>query len=106
MPILIYDGCRGIFSSRKIMKDCEERITFRGIVGDDITNWRNISDCRKLQLKEMEGLFIQVLQMWQKAGLVKMGHIALDGTKVKDNASRHKAMSYGRMLQEDKRLKE
>jgi len=106
VALLIYAYCRGIFSSRKIMQACEERLTFRVIVGDDIPNWRTISDFRKLHLKELEGLFVQVLQLCQMAGLVKLGHIALDGTKVKANASRHKAMSYGRMKQEEKRLKE
>jgi transposase len=105
VALLFYAYCRGIFSSRKIMQACEERLTFRVIVGDDIPNWRTISDFRKLHLKELEGLFVQVLQLCQKAGLVKLGHIALDGTKVKANASRHKAMSYGRMKQEEKRLK-
>jgi transposase len=106
VALLFYAYCRGIFSSRKIMQACEERLTFRVIVGDDIPNWRTISDFRKLHLKELEGLFVQVLQLCQKAGLVKLGHIALDGTKVKANASRHKAMSYGRIKQEEKRLKE
>lgn len=106
VALLFYAYCRGIFSSRKIMQACEERLTFRVIVGDDIPNWRTISDFRKLHLKELEQLFIQVLQLCQKAGLVKLGHIALDGTKVKANASRHKAMSYGRMKQEEKRLKQ
>jgi len=106
VALLFYAYCRGIFSSRKIMRACEERLTFRVIVGDDIPNWRTISDFRKEHLKELEGLFIQVLQLCQKAGLVKLGHIALDSTKVKANASRHKAMSYGRMKQEEKRLKE
>lgn len=106
VALLFYAYCRGIFSSRKIMQACEERLTFRVIVGDDIPNWRTISDFRKLHLKELEQLFVQVLQLCQKAGLVKLGHIALDGTKVKANASRHKAMSYGRIKQEEKRLKE
>ena len=106
VALLLYAYCRGIFSSRKIMQACEERLTFRVIVGDDVPNWRTISDFRKHHLKELEGLFIQVLQLCQKAGLVKLGHIALDGTKVKANASRHKAMSYGRMKQQEKRLKE
>lgn len=106
VALLFYAYCRGIFSSRKIMQACEERLTFRVIAGDDIPNFRTISDFRKLHLKELEQLFIQVLQLCQKAGLVKLGHIALDGTKVKANASRHKAMSYGRMKQEEKRLKE
>jgi len=106
VALLLYGYCRGIFSSRKIMQACEERLTFRVIVGDDVPNWRTISDFRKQHLKEFEGFFIQVLQLCQKAGLVKLGHIALDGTKVKANASRHKAMSYGRMKQQEKRLEE
>jgi transposase len=106
VALLLYAYCRGIFSSRKIMQACEERLTFRVIVGDDVPNWRTISDFRKQHLEELKGLFIQVLQLCQKAGLVKLGHIALDSTKVKANASRHKAMSYGRIKQEEKRLKE
>ncbi|NIP22924.1 MAG: IS5/IS1182 family transposase, partial [Phycisphaerae bacterium] len=106
VALLFYAYCRGIFSSRKIMQACEERLTFRVIAGDDIPNFRTISDFRKQHLKALEDLFVQVLQLCQKAGLVKLGHIALDGTKVKANASRHKAMSYGRMKQEEKRLKE
>jgi transposase len=74
------------------MQACQERLTFRAITGDDIPDFRTISDFRKLHLKELEGLSIQVLQLCQKAGLVKLGHIALDGTKVKANASRHKAI--------------
>lgn len=106
VALLFYAYCRGIFSSRKIMQACEERLTFRVIAGDDIPNFRTISDFRKQHLKALEDLFVQVLKLCQKAGLVKLGHIALDGTKVKANASRHKAMSYGRMKQEEKRLKE
>jgi transposase len=106
VALLFYAYCRGIFSSRKIMQACEERLTCRVIAGDDIPNFRTISDFRKQHLKALEDLFVQVLQLCQKAGLVKLGHIALDGTKVKADASRHKAMSYGRMKQEEKRLKE
>jgi len=106
VALLFYAYCRGIFSSRKIMAACEERLTFRVITGDDIPDFRTISDFRKLHIKELADLFIGVLQLCQKAGLVKLGHIALDSTKVKANASRHKAMSYGRMKQEEKRLKE
>jgi transposase len=106
VALLLYAYCRGIFSSRKIMQACQERLTFRVITGDDIPDFRTVSDFRKLHLKELQQLFVQVLQLCQEAGLVKLGHIALDGTKVKANASRHKAMSYGRMLKEEKRLKE
>ena len=106
VALLLYSYCRGIFSSRKIMQACEERLTFRVIAGDDIPNFRTISDFRKLHIKELQQLFVQVLQLCQEAGLVKLGHIALDGTKIKANASRHKAMSYGRMLKEEASLKE
>lgn len=106
VDLLFYAYCRGIFSSRQIMQACEERLTFRVIVGDDIPNFRTISDFRKLHLEQLQGLFVQVLQLCQEAGLVKLGHVALDGTKVKANASRHKAMSYGRIKQEEKRLKQ
>jgi len=104
--LLLYSYCRGVFSSRKIMQACHERISFKVIVGDDIPNFRTISDFRKLHLKELQQLFVQILQLCQEAGLVKLGHIALDGTRIKANASRHKAMSYGRMLKEEKRLTE
>ncbi len=106
VSLLLYSYCRGIFSSRKIMQACRERISFKVIVGDDIPNFRTISDFRKLHLKQLQQLFVQVLQLCQQAGLVKLGHVALDGTKIKANASRHKAMSYGRMLKEEKRLTE
>ena len=88
------------------MQACQERISYKVIVGNDIPNFRTISDFRKLHLKELQQLFVQVLQLCQEAGLVKLGHIALDGTKIKANASRHKAMSYGRILKEEGRLKE
>ena len=104
--LLLYSYCRGVFSSRKIMQACQERISFKVIVGDDIPDFRTISDFRKLHLKELQQLFIQVLRLCQEAGLVKLGYIALDGTRIKANASRHKAMSYGRMLTEEKRLTE
>jgi len=106
VALLLYSYCRGIFSSRKIMHACQERLSFKVIVGDDIPNFRTISDFRKLHLAKLQQLFVQVLQLCSEAGLVKLGHIALDGTKVKANASRHKAMSYGRMKQEEKRLTE
>ncbi len=106
VALLLYGYCRGVFSSRKIMQACQERISFKVIVGDDIPNFRTISDFRKLHLKEVQQLFVQILQLCRQAGLVKLGQIALDGTKIKANASRHKAMSYGRMIKEEKRLKQ
>ena len=106
VALLLYAYCRGIFSSRQIMQACQERISFRVLVSDDIPNFRTISDFRKLHLKELQQLFVQVLQLCQEAGLVKLAHVSLDGTKVKANASRHKAMSYGRMAKEEARLAE
>lgn len=106
VALLLYAYCRGIFSSRQIMQACQERISFRVLSGDDIPNFRTISDFRKLHLKELQQLFVQVLQLCQEAGLVKLAHVSLDGTKVKANASRHKAMSYGRMVKEEARLAE
>jgi len=104
VALLLYTYCEGVFSSRRIQKRCEHDIAYRVVVGDDVPNFRTISDFRKLNLKELEGLFVQVLRLCQKAGLVKLGHVSLDGTKIKANASRHKAMSYGRMKEDQKRL--
>ena len=105
VTLLLYSYTQGVFSSRRMMRRCERDAAFRVIVRDDVPNFRTISDFRKLHLQELEGLFVQVVRLCQKAGLVKLGHIALDGTKVKANASRHKAMSYGRMKEEEKRLR-
>src|SRR3990170_3289271 len=104
VALLLYAYCRGVFSSRRIMQACEERVTFRVIVGEDIPDFRTISDSRKLHLKELEGLFVQGLRLCAGAGLVKVGLVSLDGTKVKANASRHKAMSYEYMQKEEQRL--
>jgi transposase len=103
--LLLYSYTQGVFSSRRIMKRCHRDAGYRVIVHDDAPDFRTISDFRKLHLAELEGLFVQVLRLCQKAGLVRLGHVSLDGTKIKANASRHKAMSYGRMKEEEKRLR-
>src|SRR5260221_4997683 len=95
--LLLYSYCCGIYSSRRIAKACRERVDFISIVGLDAPDFRTISDFRKRHLKSLGELFKQVLHLCEKAGLVKLGHVALDGTKIKANASKHKAMSYGRM---------
>lgn len=95
--LLLYSYCCGIYSSRRIAKACRERVDFMSIVGLDAPDFRTISDFRKRHLKALGQLFKQVLHLCEKAGLVKLGHVALDGTKIKANASKHKAMSYGRM---------
>lgn len=106
VTLLLYSYCKGVFSSRKIQSRCGEDVAFRVIVGEDIPNFRTISDFRKDNLEHMQSLFVQTLQVCAAAGLVKLGRVALDGVKVKANASRHKAMSYDRMLQDEERLQQ
>src|SRR3981189_2402036 len=95
--LLLYSYCCGIYTSRRIAKACRERVDFMSMVGLDAPDFRTISDFRKRHLKALGELFGQILQLCEKAGLVKLGHVALDGTKIKANASKHKAMSYERM---------
>lgn len=103
--LLLYAYCQGIYSSRRIERACEERVDFMAVTGLNRPDFRTISDFRKRHLESLKGLFVQVLKLCQRAGLVRLGHVALDGTKIKANASKHKAMSYGRMLESEKRLK-
>jgi transposase len=95
--LLLYSYCCGIYSSRRIAKACRERVDFMSIVALDAPDFRTISEFRRRHLKALGKLFKQILQLCEKAGLVKLGHVALDGTKIKANASKHKAMSYERM---------
>ena len=95
--LLLYAYCNGVYSSRRIAKASRERVDFMSIVSLDAPDFRTISDFRKRHLKALAGLFTQVLKLCEQAGLVKLGHVALDGTKIKANASKHKAMSYARM---------
>src|ERR1700681_1969668 len=95
--LLLYSYCCGIYSSRRIAKACRERVDFMSIVALDAPYLRTISDFRRRHLKALSGLFGQILQLCEKTGLVKLGHVALDGTKIRANASKHKAMSYERM---------
>ena len=104
VKVLLYAYCVGVPSSRKIAKRLEEDIAFRVLAANNTPDFRTISDFRKDHLKALSGLFLQVLKLCQKAGLVKLGHISLDGTKIKANASKHKAMSYKRMKEEEARL--
>lgn len=95
--LLLYAYCNGVYSSRRIAKASRERVDFMSVVGLDAPDFRTVSDFRKRHLKPLAGLFAQVLKLCEQAGLVKLGHVALDGTKIKANASKHKAMSYERM---------
>ena len=104
VKVLLYAYCVGVASSRKIEKHLCEDIAFRVLASNNTPDFRTISDFRKDHLKALAGLFLQVLKLCQKAGLVKLGHVALDGTKIKANASKHKAMSYKRMKEEEVRL--
>ena len=104
--LLLYAYVTGSPSSRQIEKKCVEDVAFRVVSGDQKPDHDTIAEFRKTHLGALEGLFLQVLKLCQKAGLVKLGHVALDGTKVKANASKHKAMSYGRMVKKEEELKE
>jgi transposase len=105
VALLIYAYCVGVPSSRKIEQATYHSVPFRVLSGDQHPDHDTIADFRKRHLKALSKLFIQVLKLCQRAGLVKLGHVALDGTKVKANASKHKAMSYGRMVKKEKELK-
>jgi len=105
MKLLLYAYCTGKPSSRKIEKSTWEDVGYRVLSADQHPDHDSISEFRKRHLKALSGLFLQVLLLCQKAGLVKLGHVALDGTKVKANASKHKAMSYDRMGKAEEQLK-
>ena len=104
VKVLLYAYCIGIASSRKIERRLCEDIAFRVLAANNTPDFRTISDFRKDHLQALAGLFLQVLKLCRKAGLVKLGHVALDGTKIKANASKHKAMSYKRIKEEEVRL--
>lgn len=106
VKILLYGYSIGIASSRRIARACVEDVAFRVLAANNMPDFRTISDFRKRHLAALKGLFVQVLRLCQEAGLVKLGHVALDGSKMKANASKHKAMSYDRMRLKEKELKE
>jgi transposase len=102
--LLIYAYCRGMPGSRRIERATYEDVAFRYLAADQHPDHDTIADFRKEHLANLSQLFVQVLKLCQQAGLVKLGQVALDGTKVKANASKHKAMSYERMGETEKRL--
>src|SRR6266852_857750 len=102
--LLLYGYCQGVYSSRRIARACEERLDFAAVTGLQRPDFRTVSDFRKRHLGALSGLFVQVLGLCRKAGLAKLGHVALDGTKLRANASKHKAMSYGRMTTKEAAL--
>ncbi|MFT4559863.1 MAG: hypothetical protein ACI92S_005258 [Planctomycetaceae bacterium] len=106
LVLLLYAYSVGVFSSRKIMQRCVIDAAFRVIVGEDIPGFRRIAEFRARHLKHLQPLFLEVLVLCHEAGLLKVGWLSLDGTKVKANASRNKAMSYDRMGPEVERLQQ
>ena len=103
--VLVYAYCAGVFSSRRIQKRLIEDIAFRILAAGNQPDFRTISDFRKIHLDALQNLFEQVLQLALTAGAIKLGRVALDGTKIKANASKHKAMSYKRMKEEARNLR-
>jgi transposase len=103
--VLVYAYCVGVFSSRRIEQRLSEDVAFRVLAAGNHPNFRTISDFRKIHLATLESLFGQVLQIALEAGAMKVGRVAVDGTKLKANASKHKAMSYDRMVEKEQALK-
>ncbi len=103
--LLLYAYSVGVFSSRKMALACERNLAFLAIVGADRPDFRTISDFRKIHLDAFANVFIEVLRLAAAAGMVRLGNLAIDGTKIQGNASRHKAMSYGYMKKEEQRLR-
>ena len=104
--LLVYGYTRGVRSSRKLARACMEAVDFRVLAAGQQPDHRTIAAFRARHLRALGGLFQQVLELCRAAGLVKLGHVAIDGTKVRANASKHKAMSYGRMKREEARQRE
>ena len=104
VTLLVYAYCVGVCSSRKIAAACERNLAFRAIVGNNPPDFRTISDFRKLHLAALRPLFLEVLRLAGEMGMVKLGNLSTDGTKLGANASRHKAMSYGYMNKQSERL--
>ena len=105
LKVLIYSYCTGIFSSRKIEQQLEESVAFRVLARNQVPAHRTIRRFREKHIDKFEELFVQVVRVATSAGLTKLGTVAVDGSKVKANASKHKAMSYERMQSEEKRLR-
>jgi transposase len=102
--LLVYGYCVGVTSSRKIEKATHESVPFRVLAADQHPDHATIAEFRRRHLEALARLFVQILQLCEKAGLVRLGHVALDGTKMRANASKHKAMSYGRMEEKAREL--
>jgi transposase len=104
VALLLYAYSRGVYSSRRIAQGCEERVDFMAVTALNRPDFRTIATFRRRHLRALGALFVQILKLCRAAGLVKLGHVALDGTKLQANASVHKAMSYRRMLEAERKL--
>ena len=104
--LLVYGYCVGVYSSRKLQQRLQEDVAFRILAAGNEPDFRTISDFRKIHLKTLSGFFEEVLKIVLEAGAIKLGRVALDGTKIKANASKHKAMSYERMAQQEAAIRE
>ena len=104
--VLLYGYATGVYSSRKIQAKTYDDVGFRLLSADEHPDHSTLAEFCKRHLTALAGLFMQALQLCAKAGLVKLGHVAIDGSKIKANASKHKAMSYGRMSETEQRLKQ
>ena len=104
--VLLYAYCVGVFSSRKIQRRLSEDIAFRLLAADNQPDFRTIADFRQRHLAALEGLFVQVLHLAREAGALSVGRVAIDGSKVHANASKHKAMSYKRMVEKERQLEQ
>ena len=104
--VLLYAYCVGVFSSRRIQRRLSEDIAFRVLAADNHPDFRTIADFRQRHLPALDGLFVQVLRLAREAGAVRVGRVAIDGSKVRANASKHKAMSYGRMVEKERQLEQ
>src|SRR5438128_4838007 len=103
--VLVYGYCVGVFSSRRIERRLLEDVAFRVLAAGNTPDFRTIADFRKRHLPALQGLFEQVLRLAQELGAPRVGRVAIDGSKVKANASKHKAMSYGRMQEKERQLR-
>ena len=104
VALLLYAYSQGVYSSRRIARACEERLDFQAVTALNQPDFRTISEFRRRHLDALAGLFVQVLALCRRAGLASLSHVAVDGTKIKANASKHKAMSYARMVEAEAEL--
>ena len=104
LRILLYGYCVGVRSSRELEKACTDVVAFRWLAAQQAPDYRSIGRFRERHLAALANVFLQALELCRAAGLVSLGHVALDGTKVRANASRHKAMSYARLTEKQRVL--